>query len=46
VRAEAALVLTDSRNGAVLWRSQPTGTATTAREALRAAITHILPDFQ
>lgn len=45
VRAETVLVLTDSRNGAVAWRSQPTATAATAREALRATITHILPDF-
>ena len=46
VRAEAVLVLTDSRNGAVLWRSQPVGRAPGARAALRAALTHILPDLQ
>jgi hypothetical protein len=45
IRAETVLVLTDSRNGAVLWRSQPTATAATPREAFRATITHILPDF-
>jgi hypothetical protein len=45
VRAETVLVLTDSRNGAVLWRSQPTATAATAREAFRDTIRHILPDF-
>ena len=45
VRAETVLVLADSRNGAVLWRSQPTATAATAHEAFRATIRHILPDF-
>jgi hypothetical protein len=45
VHAETVLVLADSRNGAVVWRSQPTATAATAREALRATIAHILPDF-
>lgn len=45
VRAETVLVLADSRNGAVMWRSQPVATAATAREAFRATITHILPDF-
>ena len=45
VRAETVLVLTDSRNGAVLWRSQPVATGATAREAFRDTIRHILPDF-
>lgn len=45
VRAETVLVLADSRNGAVMWRSQPVATAITAAEAFRATIAHILPDF-
>lgn len=45
VRAETVLVLADSRNGAVMWRSQPVATAATVREAFRATIAHILPDF-
>ncbi len=46
VRAELALVLVDSRNGAVLWRSQPVGRGASARAALRAGIALILPDIQ
>lgn len=45
IRAETVLVLADSRNGAVLWRSQPVASAGTAHEALRATIRHILPDY-
>lgn len=45
VRAEAVLVLADTRNGAVVWRSSPVGVATTAAAALEIAIAHILPDF-
>lgn len=45
IRAEASLVLADSRNGAVVWRSHPVATGPTAAAALRAAIVQILPDF-
>lgn len=45
VRAETILVLTDSRNGAVLWRSNPVAVAATPKAALEATINHILPDF-
>lgn len=45
VRAEVSLVLADSRNGAVVWRSRPEATAATAAAAVRAAIVQILPDF-
>jgi hypothetical protein len=45
VRAETILVLTDSRNGAVLWRSNPVAVAATPEAALEATINHILPDF-
>lgn len=46
VRAETVLVLVDSRNGAVLWRSQPVGHGANARSAFRAGIAHILPDIE
>ena len=46
VRAEAVLVLADSRNGAIAWRSTPIGVGPTAAAALEAAIAHILPDFE
>jgi hypothetical protein len=45
VQAEVSLVLTDSRNGAVMWRSRPVASAPTAAAALTAAIVKILPDF-
>jgi hypothetical protein len=45
VRVEADLVLADSRNGVVVWRSTPVAVATTAAGALEAVISHILPDF-
>jgi hypothetical protein len=46
IRAEAAMVLVDSRNGAVLWRSNPVAHAHSARAALAASIAHILPDIE
>lgn len=46
VRAEASLVLVDTRNGSVLWRSNPVATRPTAAAALAATIAHILPDFR
>ncbi|MES2124128.1 MAG: hypothetical protein V4503_05510 [Gemmatimonadota bacterium] len=46
VRAEATLLLVDSRNGSILWRSHPVGNGATAAAALAAVITHILPDNQ
>lgn len=46
VRVEAVLVIADSRNGAVAWRSQPVHVAATAAEAFRGAIRRLLPDFQ
>lgn len=45
VLVEAALVLADSRNGAVVWRSNPTATGATPAAALRSAVVHILPDI-
>jgi hypothetical protein len=45
VRAETMLVMVDTRNGGVLWRSRPVATAPTAAAALAATIAHILPDF-
>lgn len=45
VRAEVSLVLADSRNGAVVWRSRPEAVAPTAAAALGAAVVKILPDF-
>ena len=46
IRAETAMVLIDSRNGAVLWRSNPVVHASSARGALTASIAHILPDIE
>ncbi|MEP6591747.1 MAG: hypothetical protein ABJC19_11240 [Gemmatimonadota bacterium] len=46
VRVEATLLLVDSRNGSILWRSHPVGTGATAGAALAAVIAHILPDNQ
>lgn len=43
-RAEVTLLLVDSRNGAILFRSHPVGNGATAADALTAAIAHILPD--
>ncbi|MES2305724.1 MAG: hypothetical protein V4558_09455 [Gemmatimonadota bacterium] len=43
-KVEVTLVLVDSRNGQVLFRSHPVGAGATAAEALTAAIAHILPD--
>lgn len=45
VRADVALVLTDSRNGAVVWRSHPSALGATPAAALRAVVRHILPDL-
>ena len=45
VRAETVLVVVDTRNGGVMWRSRPVATASTAAAALAATIAHILPDF-
>lgn len=43
-RVEVTLVLVDARNGAIVWRSHPTGTGATAAAALSDAIAHVLPD--
>lgn len=43
-RVELTLVLVDSRNGAILWRSHPVGNGATAAAALTEAMAHILPD--
>ncbi|MEO5800363.1 MAG: hypothetical protein ABIZ70_06205 [Gemmatimonadales bacterium] len=43
-KVEVTLVLVDSRNGQVLFRSHPVGSGATAADALTAAIAHILPD--
>jgi hypothetical protein len=45
VRAELVLVLTDTRNGGIVWRSRPVATGPNAREALRAAVIQILPSL-
>jgi hypothetical protein len=45
IRAETVLVVVDTRNGGVIWRSHPVATASTAAAALAATIAHILPDF-
>lgn len=45
VRAEASLVLVDTRNGRVVWRSNPVATGADAAAAVRAAFAHVLPDF-
>lgn len=44
VRVETALVVADSRNGAIVWRSYPSATAATAAAAFRATLVHVLPD--
>lgn len=46
VQAEVDFVLTDSRNGAVVWRSRPTAVAATPGEALRLATQYLLPDVR
>ena len=43
-KVEVTLLLVDSRNGSILFRSHPTGSGATASDALTAAIAHILPD--
>ena len=43
-RVEVTVVLVDSRNGEILWRSHPVGNGPTAAAALTEAIAHILPD--
>ena len=43
IRADLTLVIADVRNGRVLWRSVPTGTGATPREALDSALTVALP---
>ena len=45
VRAEASLVLVDTRNGRVLWRSNPAANGSDAAAAIRATLAHVLPDF-
>jgi hypothetical protein len=46
IRVEAVMVLADSRNGAIVWRSHPVHSAPTAAEALGGALRRLLPDFQ
>ncbi|MDX2206552.1 MAG: hypothetical protein SFU57_02805 [Gemmatimonadales bacterium] len=46
VQAETSLVLVDTRNGSVLWRSNPVATRPTAAAALAATIANIFPDFR
>jgi hypothetical protein len=43
IRADLTLVLADVRNGHVIWRSVPTGTGATPREALDSALAVALP---
>jgi len=45
VRADVVLVLVDTRNGAVVWRSHPTATGATPAAAFAASIARVLPDF-
>jgi hypothetical protein len=46
VRAEVDLVLADARNGSIIWRSRPSAVAATSAEALRIAVSLILPDLR
>lgn len=46
VRVETVLVLADSRNGAIVWRSQPVRAAPTAREAFASALRDLFPDLR
>ena len=43
LRADLTLVVADTRNGKVLWRSQPFGSGADPREALEAALAAVLP---
>lgn len=45
MRAETILVLTDTRNGAIVYRSEPVGLGKTPAEAIKASIQRILPSF-
>lgn len=43
-KVEVTLLLVDSRNGSILFRSHPVGNGATAAVALTAAMAHVLPD--
>lgn len=45
IRAELVMVMADTRNGRVIWRSHPSVIGATPTAALRASIAHILPDL-
>jgi hypothetical protein len=45
VRAELVLVLADTRNGSVRWRSNPSAVAATPAAALEATVAYVLPDI-
>ncbi len=45
IRAELVMVIADTRNGRVIWRSHPSVVGDTPTAALRATIAHILPDL-
>lgn len=45
VRAELVLVLADTRNGGVIWRSVPSVRAATPAAALEATVAYVLPDL-
>lgn len=45
VTAHGMLVLADTRNGEVVWRSEPMGTGADPARAIENIIAHILPDY-
>lgn len=45
IQAEVVMVMADTRNGRVIWRSHPAVVGDTPAAALRASIAHILPDL-
>ncbi len=45
IRGELVLVLTDSRNGGILWRSKAHAVAASPAAAIRAALAIVLPDI-
>lgn len=45
IRAELVMVMADTRNGRVIWRSHPSVVGDSPTAALRASIAHVLPDL-
>ena len=46
VQAEVDLVMADTRNGSIPWRSRSVASAATAGDALQLAVANILPDVR